>query len=1079
MYKPLTLLLGSLLLSSSIMAQEIYVAGYNQNLIPELEFGLFDPSTCTYHKLSNLEKGSAVDDIAYCPDEKFYIEYSFKGKLYIARVNVYNGNVDTLIPLKPGSGANSLVCRSDTLLIGANGDGKYHIYDINKKDYYYVGLNSIAGTSGDLTFYEGKMYACYDLSFGVRRLTEVDIHDLSNSKVFSKIPMGIGGSWCYGMSSLVYTCDSTVVYVFLNYGSLFQKTDVYILDMANQQGSYLCTIQGLTVQGATTTTEFYASDCSIKIDLDKDNSSGAVGKDYKTASLCGQNTSLYLGDDDLAFHSGYRVDSVVARFQGGVPDAPFEYMSAQASSTVGVSTVSNGGVKMYYKGGTFSLGKANAGYRAALHTLRWHNTAAVPTPGQRIIEVIAYASNGLTDTAYTYLSVEASAQAGRDTLVVVCADAAPVSLATLLGANASAGGVWVPAPSGGSGIFVPQVDAPGVYQYIVGGTPGCPPDTARVLLQLQPLPVFSLGNDTSVCAGKGLTLKAPATARWHDGSLAPAYTATQSGLYWAELNDPHGCRWRDSIRVQVLPAPTFQQTASACQGSTYVWNGLHLSSDTALCLTLKTANGCDSIDCLKLSFQTPALALDTTLCSGKALAWHGRLYDAPGLYQDTAWLNGCLTVLRLRLQMLPPDTVHLLATLCPGETYTLGGQTFSTPGKYFVSLPGQHLRCDTVVALRLEGRTPPSYQREATLCPGATYAFGQRLLHAPGIYRDTFGCDSIVVLTLSQHPAPTLSISGQRRLCAGQRATLSAEGPYVNWRWSTGAQTPTIQVGGGTYRLTIADAFGCTATDSVRIEEALPLQAQWTLSAPKCLDLLGGTLEITSTTGGFGGYQYDIGLGQWSSTGWFGGLYAGTYLLQIRDSAGCTATYEITLPPAQTISLDLGPTVTLEPGQPYAIPVSIQPSGVYFYAWSPTSGLSCANCPNPVARPQETTTYWLRIENAQGCWAEDSVLLRVRAAEVTVYAPNVFSPNGDSHNDYFTLFASTDRVAVIEVLQIFDRWGNLVFEGQHLPIGREQAGWDGSWRGRELPPAVYTWHARLRLSNGTQQQLAGSVTLVR
>ncbi len=107
------------------------------------------------------------------------------------------------------------------------------------------------------------------------------------------------------------------------------------------------------------------------------------------------------------------------------------------------------------------------------------------------------------------------------------------------------------------------------------------------------------------------------------------------------------------------------------------------------------------------------------------------------------------------------------------------------------------------------------------------------------------------------------------------------------------------------------------------------------------------------------------------------------------------------------------------------------------------------------------------------------MLLRVRAAEATVYTPNVFSPNGDGHNDYFTLFTRADHVALILRLQVFDRWGNLVFDGQNLPIGHEPSGWNGTWRGRELPLAVYTWRAQLQLNDGTHQHLAGSVTLVR
>lgn len=1021
----------------------------------------------------------STTDIAYCPDGNIYLLINYTllnvgSRRSIARIDKVTGKIDVLT-----SGLahpqNSLTCTSDNVLISA-GSARIYTYDLKTGVLTDLGpMPPGMQMGGDLTFRNGRLYA----ALRGRRIAEIFIDSVQKSKVlFDLVLTSDKAEDLWGITSIPIACDSVLTYGFAvpNVTSLY-PTSIYLIDFDTYVAQKICELP-FTILGAASTTEFLSSDCSVRIDLDADNSSGATGKDYNALPFCGGAKTVFVADGDASYYSGYRTDSIRVRLVGSAVDAPFEYLSVISIGSVTVS--GNNTERLILKSsGNALLTMVNADYEAVLHTLRWHNTAAVPTPGQRVIEVIAYAANGLTDTAYTYLSVEASAQAGRDTSVVMCADAAPVSLATLLGAQASPGGVWTPAPSGGSGVFVPQVDAPGIYRYIVGGSPGCPADTAEVLVLVQPLPVFSLGNDTSICAGKSLTLQTPTIAHWHDGTLAPTYNATQSGLYWAEITDPHGCRWRDSIRIEVMPAPTFQQTTSACQGTTYVWNGLSLNTDTTLCLTLKAANGCDSIACLSLTFHTATLALDTTLCSGKALLWHGRLYDAPGLYQDTAHINGCLTVLQLRLQMLPPDTVSRQATLCPGETYSLGGQTFSTPGQYFVPLPGQHLRCDTVVALRLEAKTLLQLQREATLCPGGTYAFGQRLLSAPGTYRDTFGCDSIVVLTLTQRTPPTVNISGQQHLCAGQKATLNAEGPYTSWRWSNGAQTPTIQTGGGTYRLTVADAFGCTATDSVNIKEAPPLQAQWSLTPPTCSDPLGGILHINATTGGFGGYQYDIGLGQWPSIGQFSGLAAGTYRLQVRDSLGCTANYEINLPPAPSLSLDLGPGVTLDPGQPYAIPVSIQPSGMYTYVWQPTTGLSCANCPNPVARPQETTTYWLRIQDDQGCWAEDSVLLRVRATEAAVYAPNVFSPNGDGHNDYFTLFARTDHVALIERLQVFDRWGNLVFDGQNLPISHEPAGWNGSWRGRELPPAVYTWHAQLQLNDGTLQRLAGAVTLVR
>ncbi|MCS6928374.1 MAG: hypothetical protein NZM43_02655 [Saprospiraceae bacterium] len=223
MYKYFLLIAKIILLHSAITAQEIYLAGLNQNI--DIEFGVFDPTSCTYHTLSNIGKGSKVaPDIAYCPDGNFYIVYFFFGKIYIANIDVNSGVVDTIIPLKPGDGGNSLICRSDTTLVSSEGGGKYYVYEIPKKSYYYLGKNFMVGTSGDLTFYNEKLHGC---NWG-KVITEVDLQDLNNSKMLYELPI-VSPPVCHGMSSLVYTCDSTIVYMFLAHEFPRIKTDVYIL----------------------------------------------------------------------------------------------------------------------------------------------------------------------------------------------------------------------------------------------------------------------------------------------------------------------------------------------------------------------------------------------------------------------------------------------------------------------------------------------------------------------------------------------------------------------------------------------------------------------------------------------------------------------------------------------------------------------------------------------------------------------------------------------------------------------------------------------------------------------------------
>ena len=72
-----------------------------------------------------------------------------------------------------------------------------------------------------------------------------------------------------------------------------------------------------------------------------------------------------------------------------------------------------------------------------------------------------------------------------------------------------------------------------------------------------------------------------------------------------------------------------------------------------------------------------------------------------------------------------------------------------------------------------------------------------------------------------------------------------------------------------------------------------------------------------------------------------------------------------------------------------------------------------------------------------------------------VIMPNVFTPNGDAHNKYFTPFmpSQTDRVLcdspVVTIdLRVYDRWGLLLTE-------EGACRWDGNTNNNEVPEGVY------------------------
>jgi gliding motility-associated-like protein len=98
--------------------------------------------------------------------------------------------------------------------------------------------------------------------------------------------------------------------------------------------------------------------------------------------------------------------------------------------------------------------------------------------------------------------------------------------------------------------------------------------------------------------------------------------------------------------------------------------------------------------------------------------------------------------------------------------------------------------------------------------------------------------------------------------------------------------------------------------------------------------------------------------------------------------------------------------------------------------------------------------------------------------EIHIFAPNVFSPNGDANNDFFTLFAKEGIVLKINVLQIYNRWGGLVFANNDFGINEPQKGWDGKMSGEMQQQGIYVWRAEVTLYDGSTKQVSGDIMLL-
>ena len=130
-------------------------------------------------------------------------------------------------------------------------------------------------------------------------------------------------------------------------------------------------------------------------------------------------------------------------------------------------------------------------------------------------------------------------------------------------------------------------------------------------------------------------------------------------------------------------------------------------------------------------------------------------------------------------------------------------------------------------------------------------------------------------------------------------------------------------------------------------------------------------------------------------------------------------------------------------------------------------------------QPLENTLYSIEIQDLNGCLLEDSVWVLVKKVDGGWYAPNVIRPSSSDLNGWFTLFASPNQVDAIQLLEIYDRWGNLVFARKNFPPNAPESGWDGTQNGKMLDPAVFVWQAVLSLKNGGTAKVKGDVTVLR
>ncbi len=147
------------------------------------------------------------------------------------------------------------------------------------------------------------------------------------------------------------------------------------------------------------------------------------------------------------------------------------------------------------------------------------------------------------------------------------------------------------------------------------------------------------------------------------------------------------------------------------------------------------------------------------------------------------------------------------------------------------------------------------------------------------------------------------------------------------------------------------------------------------------------------------------------------------------------------------------------------------------YFWHGMEGLSCNDCSFPFIKVQGNGVLKLIVYNeSRNCADSCEYKIIVNQQPHKIYAPNIFSPNGDGLNDYWQLFGKNFKIVSI---RIYDRWGELIWQRENFPSNDPNNGWDGTFSGKAVNPGVYVWVADLLLTDGRKVVEKGDVTVVR
>jgi gliding motility-associated-like protein len=344
---------------------------------------------------------------------------------------------------------------------------------------------------------------------------------------------------------------------------------------------------------------------------------------------------------------------------------------------------------------------------------------------------------------------------------------------------------------------------------------------------------------------------------------------------------------------------------------------------------------------------------------------------------------------------------------------------------------------------------------------------------------DHNGCTN-TTQAIVYEPAP-MNVTVQAKLdslqCFGDYngfITLALQGgtPPYSYSWNTTPPQTTLTASNlpaGMYAVTVTDHNGCSTQKNFTIWQPSELLIYVDTIDVTCKGWCDGQLT-SAVGGGTVPYSYEWSTGETGLS--IANLCVGTYGLTVTDDRGCKkiTSNVVGITTVVDVSFTAAPTTGYVP-----LPVnftytgSVSPTNQYQWTFGDNASDTAMN-PIHTYTDADTFTVWLVVTD--GVCKDSAMLLIYPEKPSYIIVPNVFTPNGDGHNDEF--YFQYNYISTFDCI-IFNRWGKKIYEWNDISHG-----WDGKTdNGSMATDGVYFYILKAKGYDDIDYEMHGYITLLK